>query len=126
MAKIYLKTSLKTKEEETPIIYEGFGMIHDGKIVYQENEVTTIIQNRGKEYTLTRKNAEYELHFSFALNEDTSGHYHIFAVGPKMHLQIHTNVLEWNNHEIEILYQLRINDVDMGEYLYHLEYEVKE
>ena len=126
MAKISLKTSLKNEEEEMPIIHEGFGLIHEEKIVYHENNVMTTLKRDQKVVSFMRRTDEYELHFSFDLQGQTEGYYKIFAIGSKMHLQINTNMLEWNNHKIEILYRLKIGDVDMGDYLYRLEYEVKE
>ncbi len=126
MAKISLKTSLKNEEEEMPIIHEGFGLIDEGKIVYHENNVMTTLKCDQTVVSILRRTDEYELYFSFDLHGETEGYYKIFAMSQKMHLQINTNMLEWNNHKIEISYRLKISDVDMGDYLYRLEYEVKE
>lgn len=126
MAKISLKTSLKTNEEKEPIIYMGDGIFDTDKIVYQEKDVTTILKKIENGISMVRRNNDYEISFVFDQKEGTKGNYHFFEIGKQIDLQITTAMLEWNSKKVSISYHLFLDQVDMGEFEYTLDYEVKE
>lgn len=121
--KIFIKTTLKSMEEETS--YEGYGILTENKIVYTENGVRTTIKVEQDKVSMKRNHDTYELLLHWDKKKKTDGIYKIYELHSEIHLQIETNMLELSSQEIKVKYQLKQEDV-IGNYEFHLTYEVKE
>lgn len=125
MVKISLKTSLKSKQEKEPIIYIGAGIFDVDKIVYQENNVTMILRKLEDHISLVRRCNDYEISFCFDKTKKTEGKYQLLSLGKEMDFQITTSVLEWTNQRIQVIYELELENENLGQFEYNVTYEVK-
>lgn len=125
MAQIFLKTSLKTEEQEKPIFYEGIGLFEEDKITYQEENVMTVIKKIGNQLSLVRKNREYEIAFLFDLLEETKGTYLFLDMNKKMDFRIITKEMSWGPRRVKLRYQLDIGETGKKDFEYDITYGVK-
>ena len=123
MAKVSIKSFLHTEESEKKI--ECDGILTKEKLTFYDGDTLTSIEKKKEKWILKRKNKEYEIEIPLILNQKTKGSYHFFHFHKKLDLQIDTNMLEWGSLGIQIKYQLKIENENLGLFHYHIEFEVK-
>lgn len=123
MPKINLTASLKGNTTNHHVSAKG--IIKDEKIIYQETDVKVIVEKQDDKVNITRSNDAYNLNLPFILNERTIGQYNVKEFSMNIDADIYTKKLIHNNQEILIVYDLTLGGEFLGEYTYHLSYEVK-
>ena len=123
MPKINLIASLKGNTTNHHV--SGKGIIKDEKLIYQDSDVKVIVERQDDKVNITRSNGAYDLNLLFILNKRTIGQYNIKEFSMNIDADIYTKELIQNNKEIFIVYDLTLGGEFLGEYTYHLSYEVK-
>lgn len=119
MAKILLKTCLKTRDET--IVEENLGLLFSDKITYLEKGVQVSLSWSQKQLILKRKGIDYEIVFCFEEKQLTEAIYKVFDVGI-IPLSITTQQLIIKPYFITMKYT--IDKVDS--YEFEMTYEVIE
>lgn len=120
MPKIKIQTKLKTSDNQ--ISSETFGIYQNDKIIFIENNVKNILKLNESKFI--RETTDYKIELAFSNLNNTKGIYLIKNRDIKMDLYIKTNEYIINDSEIFINYDLKIERENMGNFDYHIKYEV--
>lgn len=110
MSKIKVKYNLKNSNQN--LNNNCLGILNDNKIIYSDNEITTIIDK--EKLIITRKNVDYEIKLHIL---EEKGYIDIKDGRIELELKIMAKTLENNKINIEYL-------LNNEKYIYEVEYEV--
>ena len=108
MGKINLSASLISEDEKLKI--ETSGIKTDKKIVYKENNITVTILISNNRIEMNRTCNEYKINLLFEKNKKTMSTYNVFGALKVFELETFTRVLEIEENEIKIEYEIEGNN----------------
>ena len=124
MAKIEVRSRLIGNEIDHHITTSG--ILTKGKIVYREPDICMIVKFTNNSIELQRSHSDYTLKLSFDTQCTCNGSYRINDPTLSIEAKTKTKALQIEDGMIDIVYELSLGDELVGEYHYHLDYEVKE
>lgn len=123
MSKIKIKTSLKaTDSNEKIIIKEFIGIKNDNRIIYNDDKVSVTILLINNTIKMKRLTDEYTIELLFDNKKTTNGIYTINDLRKTLDLKIKTYILNIDDNNIIIEYE--IINFDKTRFRYDLNYEV--
>ena len=124
MAKIEVRSRLVGDETDHQMTTSG--ILTTGKIVYREPEIRMVLKFANNHIQLERSHSDYTLKLSFENQHTCSGSYQIKEPMLSMEAKTKTKALQVEDGMIDIIYELILGGQSLGDYHYHLDYEVKE
>lgn len=119
MSKISIKSIIKNITEDEEVKVNCTGYKENNRIIYKDNDIDVTILINTNKIGIVRENDIYKLNLNFELNNSYST-YELKENNLKFDLDIVLKELNIENNKIEIKYNLDC------EYLYRLEYNIKE
>lgn len=125
MPKIKVFVTLKDKQNQEQIkkTYDGF--LTNEKIVYKEENRTVTIYRNSNTIKMIRRNEESIITLNFVEGKIKNSYLEMLGLEP-LELETETSLLENQKYGFHICYKTKVNEEVMGEYDFHLQYEVKE
>lgn len=126
MKPIKIKYELTVKgETESTIANSYIGKKEENQIAYKEGNIDVILLFEDRKIVMKRRTDEYEIELPFEENGVCEGKYYIPNMDLYLHLQVTTEKFVNKENEIFIIYKLLLNEEDLGEFDFKLEYEVE-
>lgn len=122
MPKIHVKTTLTGDGVNHKV--ESKGILQKHKILYQESDLKVTVEIQDDKVILYRDCKDYNLMLPFALHEKTNGIEKMKQFPLQIDAVIDTKEMIIKDKEITIIYDLTFGGEFLGEYHYHLIYEV--
>lgn len=123
MAKIEVCSRLTGDETDHQV--RTSGILTKEKIVYRETDICMILKFADHRVELERSHSDYTLKLSFENQHICSGSYWIKNPRLSMEAKTKTKSLQIKEGMIDIVYELILGGQSLGDYHYHLDYEVK-
>lgn len=124
MSKVCGVVNLKQNDQ---IIYDKLpikGIKDCHKIIYKENNIHVTILCHDNKIEMRRKSLEYDIEMFFEQDKILKGNYHILEFGTNIALETKTNFLYYDDHKIEIHYNMNLDTEETGHFYFSLELEV--
>lgn len=122
MSKVVVKTSLVGNDSNHQVT--STGILTNQKMIYRESDLQVTIEWTNERVILKRNTKEYELEFCFELEKSTTGYHKMKTLPLCIDMKITTKELNIKDHSLTIVYELIYGGENLGEFTYHLDYEV--
>lgn len=123
MTNLFIDTRLISNSENYHVNSDG--ILNEGIITYNEDLVNVSVDIKDDVVTLIRSHPEYEIKLRFSAKEKRRGRYLLKNVNREIKIDTITKKIINEKGKIEIVYNLLLDNQDLGEYRYTLNYEVK-
>lgn len=123
MAKVHISTKLNSSENGITQ-YEGFGILDGNRLIFYEDNVKVVINLKESVLELERTTNEYTIFLSFENSLTKNGIYDIKCDSMQIPIEVITNILNIQDGDIYIDYNLVLGGVNQGNFVYDIKYEV--
>lgn len=125
MPKIKVFVRLENKETKTTLEQICHGILLDHKIIYYEEKRVVTIYLDSNTIKMIRKENESSIVLTFHEGKKENCIYELKQVG-NFEITTETSLLEMNDNKVHICYKTKLKDELMGNFDFHLHYEVIE
>ncbi len=120
--KVFVTLTNKLNNEQIKKIYEGF--LTNEKLIYKEEDRIVTIYRNSNIIKMIRRSKENVITLNFVEGKTKKSHLEITGLEP-LEMETETSLLENNEYGFHVCYKTKIKEEIMGDYDFHLRYEVK-